>query len=47
MHAQWTVLLDDEFVEAYKHGIVILCCDRDLWWFYPHIMTYSTDYPEK
>ncbi|KAG2072207.1 hypothetical protein BDR04DRAFT_1127720 [Suillus decipiens] len=25
--AQWKVLLDDKFLEAYKYGIVILCCD--------------------
>ena len=24
-HAQWGVLLDDEFIEAYKHGIVSQC----------------------
>ena len=27
MQAQWRILLDDEFLEAYKHGIVIECCD--------------------
>ena len=27
MHQQWKVLLDDEFLEAWKHGIVILCPD--------------------
>lgn len=25
MHEQWKILLDDEFLEAWKHGIVILC----------------------
>lgn len=47
MHAQWRILLDDEFVEAYEHGIVILCCDGILRRFYPRILTYSADYPEK
>ena len=47
MHAQWAILLDDEFVRAYEHGIVIQCCDGVWRRFYPRIMTYSADYPEK
>ncbi len=27
VHAQWKELLDDEFLEAYEHGVVIECCD--------------------
>jgi hypothetical protein len=46
-HAQWMVLLDDEFMEAWKHGIVILCCDGIKRRFYPRIFVYSADYPEK
>ncbi|KAG2045967.1 hypothetical protein BDR06DRAFT_1040545 [Suillus hirtellus] len=46
-HAQWKILLDDEFVEAYKHGIMIRCCDGIEHRFYPRILTYSADYPEK
>ena len=46
-HAQWAIILDDEFLEAYQHGIVIKCCD-DIWRrFYPCIFTYSADYKEK
>ncbi|KAG2029658.1 hypothetical protein BDR03DRAFT_936805 [Suillus americanus] len=45
--AQWRILLDDEFLEAYKHGIVILCCDGIVRRFYPRVFTYSADYPEK
>ncbi|KAF8834366.1 hypothetical protein BDN67DRAFT_992678 [Paxillus ammoniavirescens] len=44
---QWKVLLDDKFMEAYQHGIVITCCDGVKRCFYPRIFTYSTDYPEK
>ncbi|KAF8834972.1 hypothetical protein BDN67DRAFT_992549 [Paxillus ammoniavirescens] len=44
---QWKVLFDDEFMEAYQHGIVITCCDGVKRCFYPRIFTYSTDYPEK
>ncbi|KAF8834372.1 hypothetical protein BDN67DRAFT_992676 [Paxillus ammoniavirescens] len=27
-HVQWHMLLDDEFLEAYEHGIVITCQDK-------------------
>jgi hypothetical protein len=47
LHAQWSVLLDDEFIDAYQHGIVIKCCDGIMRRFYPRILTYSADYPEK
>jgi Plavaka transposase len=46
-HEQWNILLDSEFLEAYEHGIVILCCDGITRRFYPRIFTYSADYPEK
>ncbi|KAH7917271.1 hypothetical protein BV22DRAFT_1026716, partial [Leucogyrophana mollusca] len=46
-HEQWKILLDDEFLEAYEHGIVITCCDGLKWRFYLWIFTYSADYPEK
>lgn len=39
--------MDDEFIEAYKHGIIITCCDGIKRRFYPRIFTYSADYPEK
>lgn len=47
MHALWTILLDDEFIEAWKHGIVLVCNDGIKRRFYPRIFTYSADYPEK
>lgn len=46
-HEQWKILLDDDFIEAWKHGIVILCYDGVARRFYPRIFTYSADYPEK
>jgi hypothetical protein len=46
-HAQWAILLDEEFLEAYVHGIIIDCCDGIRHRFYPRIFTYSADYPEK
>jgi hypothetical protein len=26
-HAQWAIIPDDDFLEAYIHGVVIDCCD--------------------
>ncbi|KIJ64394.1 hypothetical protein HYDPIDRAFT_90003, partial [Hydnomerulius pinastri MD-312] len=46
-HAQWGILLDDEFIEAYQHGIVVQCYDGIKRRLYPRIFTYSADYPEK
>lgn len=46
-HAQWSVILDDEFLGAYKHGMVVQCCDGNSRRFYPRIFTYSADYKEK
>ena len=47
MHEQWKILLDNEFLEAWKHGIVIQCPDGLLQRFYPQIFTYSAEYSEK
>jgi len=47
LHAQWDILLDEEFLVAYQHGIVIECCDGVMRRFYPCILTYSADYKEK
>jgi hypothetical protein len=47
LHAQWNILLDNEFIEAYQHGILIKCCDSITQRFYPRIFTYSADYLEK
>jgi hypothetical protein len=43
----WRLLLDNEFVDAYQHGIVLRCADGVLRRVYPRIFTYSADYPEK
>ena len=47
VHAIWSLLLDDDFINAYIFGIIVLCADgieRHLFlWFF----TYSVDYPEK
>jgi hypothetical protein len=47
MHNIWSHLMDDDFVTAYKHGVVMRCADGILRRIYPRIFTYSADYPEK
>jgi hypothetical protein len=47
MHGVWKHLLDEEFLHAYKYGIVILCKDGIRRRVFPRIFTYSADYPEK
>jgi hypothetical protein len=46
-HAQWEILLDEEFIQAWKHGILVKCRDGIVRRFYLRIITYSADYPEK
>jgi hypothetical protein len=47
MHQVWSLLLDDEFIQAYQHGMVLKCADGIFRRIYPRIFTYSADYPEK
>ena len=47
MHAQWAIILDDEFLQCYAHGIILEGKDGIRRRFYPRIFTYSADYPEK
>lgn len=47
LHAQWLELLDDEFLEAYLHGMVISCSDQITRRVYPRFFSYSADYLEK
>jgi hypothetical protein len=46
-HACWDTLLDKYFLLAYHHGIVLKCTDGVFRRIFPHIFTYSADYPEK
>ncbi|KAG6904976.1 hypothetical protein DXG01_005858 [Tephrocybe rancida] len=46
-HAQWQLLLDNDFVEAYRHGIVVEWADGVSRRFYPQIFCHSADYKEK
>ncbi|KAG9093781.1 hypothetical protein FRC06_011376 [Ceratobasidium sp. 370] len=46
MHEVWNHLLDDDFVDAWKNGVVITCADGIKRRVFPRILTYSADYPE-
>ncbi|KAF8577949.1 hypothetical protein K439DRAFT_1648918 [Ramaria rubella] len=46
IQAVWALLLDKEFMAAYKQGIVIQCADGILRRVFLHLFTYSADYPE-
>lgn len=46
-HSCWEILLDEDFVSAYHHGIVLVCADGVARRVFPRIFTYSADYPEK
>ncbi|KAF8871118.1 hypothetical protein BD779DRAFT_483736 [Infundibulicybe gibba] len=46
-HGCWKIILDEEFLHAYEHGIIVDCGDGVRRRIYPRIFTYSADYPEK
>jgi hypothetical protein len=45
MQEVWLILMDDNFMHAYMHGIELDNDDQYL--FFPRILTDSNDYPEK
>ncbi|KAG2099546.1 uncharacterized protein F5147DRAFT_777234 [Suillus discolor] len=47
IHAIWKLLLDNKFMDAYEHGIIIKCSDGITRRVFPRFFTYSADYPEK
>ena len=47
MQAIWALLLDDEFLDAYEHGMVMAFADGITRLGFIRIFTYSADYPEK
>ncbi|KAH9018628.1 hypothetical protein EDB85DRAFT_1873612, partial [Lactarius pseudohatsudake] len=47
MQSIWAVILDDEFMDAYAHGVPFDFQDGIQRRVYPRIFTYSADYPEK
>ncbi|KAL0065586.1 hypothetical protein AAF712_007364 [Marasmius tenuissimus] len=47
MHAVWELILNDKFMHAYEHGILLECADGIVRRIFPQFFTYSADYPEK
>ncbi|KAI0694638.1 hypothetical protein C8T65DRAFT_584885 [Cerioporus squamosus] len=47
MHKIWHLLLDEDFVKAYVHGMLVKCGDGVVRRLFPRILTYLADYPEK
>ena len=47
MQQIWWLLLNDTFMNAYTHGIVIICGDKVKQQVFPWFFTYVADCPEK
>ncbi|KIJ40747.1 hypothetical protein M422DRAFT_173372 [Sphaerobolus stellatus SS14] len=47
VQAVWQLLMDGDFIKAYRHSIVVRCSDGILRRIYIRLITYSADYPEK
>jgi hypothetical protein len=45
--AIWMLLLDDDFMHAYIHGVLFRLADGIMQLFFPLFLVYSSDYPEK
>ena len=41
------LLMDEDFIQAYEHEILVECSDGVLRLIFPHIFVYSADYPER
>ncbi|KAK7435189.1 hypothetical protein VKT23_019759 [Stygiomarasmius scandens] len=47
MQAVWMLLLDDELLDAYIHGLLLVCADAIFRRLYPRFYTHSADYLER
>jgi hypothetical protein len=47
VHAIWCLLLNEDFINAYIFGVIVLCADGIERRLFPRFFTYSADYPEK
>ncbi|KAH9848646.1 hypothetical protein C2E23DRAFT_785618 [Lenzites betulinus] len=47
MQQIWLLLMDDHFMYAYVHGILLLCGDKVLRRLFIRFFIYAADYPEK
>jgi Plavaka transposase len=46
-HSALKWLFDDEFMSAWKSGLIVQCADGIVRRVFPRIFTWSADYPEK
>ncbi|KAI0069516.1 hypothetical protein K474DRAFT_1610336 [Panus rudis PR-1116 ss-1] len=46
-HAVWLLLMDEEFMHAYVHGMLVRCGDGIIRRLFPRFFCYLADYPEK
>lgn len=47
IHAIWKLILNDDFMNAYVFGTIVLCADGVSRRLFPRFFCYSADYPEK
>jgi hypothetical protein len=47
IHAIFSLILNERFVDIYQNGFVIECGDGHRRRLFPRILMYSADYPEK
>ncbi|THU88480.1 hypothetical protein K435DRAFT_679706, partial [Dendrothele bispora CBS 962.96] len=47
MQAVWNLLLDEELLNAYIHGLLLVCTDKLLQRLYPQFFSHSADYLER
>jgi Plavaka transposase len=47
MQSIWMLLLDNDFIHTYTHGLETKCVNGIVRQIYPRLFTYSADYPEK
>ena len=47
MREVWLILLDDDFMHAYIHGVELESVEGDPYLWFPRFLSKSLDYPEK
>jgi len=47
IHAIFSLLINDRFIDAYQHGFVLDCGDGHWRRLFSQILMYLADYPEK
>lgn len=47
IHLIWLLILDDEFMHVYVHGLAHTFIDGIVRLVFPRFFTYAADYPEK